>query len=59
MSKYIDTTNFVMNRAYLRDGDYFVTGEALVLAVLLHSKGRGRKGEDMREVQRIMKDRNI
>jgi hypothetical protein len=47
-----------MDKAWIRDGDIFVTGEALVLACLLHTRGRGRNSNDMREVQRIMRDRN-
>lgn len=45
-------------RAYIRDGKTFHTGEALLLACLLHTKGKGRKSKDMQDVQRIMRDQN-
>lgn len=48
----------VMHRAYIRDGKVLQTGEALLLACLLHAKGAGREGKDMEDVQRIMRDRN-
>jgi len=45
-------------RAYIRDGHTLHTGESLLLACLMHAKGKGRDSADMKEVQRIMKDRN-
>jgi hypothetical protein len=30
----------------------------LLLACLLHAKGKGRNSDDMRDVQKIMRDRN-
>ena len=48
-----------MDRAYIRDGKVLHTDEAVILACLLHSKGKGRGTEDMTEVQRIMKDQNV
>lgn len=48
----------VIFRAYLRDGKTFHTGEALLLACLLHAKGKSRTSDDMKDVQRIMRDRN-
>jgi len=47
-----------MDRAYIRDGDTFHSGEALLLACLLHAKGKSRKSDDMKDVQRLMKDHN-
>jgi hypothetical protein len=48
-----------MYRAYLTDKDGNVhTGEALLLACLLHAKGASRKSKDMEDVQKIMKDIN-
>lgn len=48
-----------MDVAYIRDGDLVHTDESLILACLLHAKsGEGRKGKDMEEVQKIMKDHN-
>jgi hypothetical protein len=46
-------------RAYLRDGNFIHTGEALILACLMHAKGKSRKSQDMEDVQRIMRDRNL
>jgi hypothetical protein len=51
--------DWVLNRAYIRDGNNFHTGEALLIACLLHSKGRGRESKDMVDVKRIMKDHNL
>lgn len=48
-----------MYRAYLRDGHTEHSGEALLLACLLHAKGKSRKSADMIEVQRLMRDRNL
>lgn len=48
-----------MYRAYLKDGDKIHTGEALLLACLLHAKGAGRKSKDMEDVQKIMRDINV
>lgn len=47
-----------MDRAWLRDGDIEVSGEALLLACLLHAKGKSRRSDDFKDVQRIMKDVN-
>ena len=59
MTKYTEPGNRLMDRAWMRNGDIEVTGEALLLAVLLHAKGRGRQSGDMKEVRRIMRDRNL
>ncbi len=48
-----------MDLAYIRDGRVIHTDESVILACLLHSKGKGRGTEDMRQVQRIMKDQNL
>jgi hypothetical protein len=48
-----------MDLAYIRDGAVMHTDEAVILACLLHSKGKGRGTSDHKEVQRIMKDRNL
>lgn len=45
-------------RAYIRDGHTLHTGEALLLACLLHAKGKSRSSDDMKDVQRIMRDKN-
>lgn len=46
-------------RAYIRDGENLHTGEAVLLACLLHAKGKGRSTADMKDVQRIMRDKNL
>ena len=48
-----------MDVAYIRDGNVTHTDESVILACLLHSKGKGRGTQDMTEVQRIMKDQNL
>lgn len=48
----------MIHRAYIRDGKNIHTGESLLLACLLHAKGQSRNSDDMKDVQRIMKDRN-
>ena len=49
----------MMDRAWLRDGEVIHTGEALLLAVLLHSKGKSRANfEDTKYVAKLMKDPN-
>ena len=51
--------NYLIYRAYIRDGKQTHTGEALLLACLLHAKGKGRNSDDMVEVQKIMRDHNL
>jgi hypothetical protein len=59
MSKNVKVGNRVMDIAYIRDGHVTHTDESVILACLLHSKGKGRGTNDMTEVQRIMKDKNL
>lgn len=47
-----------VQRAYIRDGQHIHTGEAVLLACLLHAKGASRISNDMKDVQRIMRDHN-
>lgn len=49
----------MLSRAYLLDGHTTHNGEALLLAVLLHAKGKSRDSEDFKDVQRIMRDKNL
>lgn len=49
----------IMDLAYIRDENLVHTDEAVVLACLLHTKGKGRNSDDFKEVQRIMKDKNL
>ena len=57
--KFTEPGSRIMDNAYIRDGDNIHYGEALLLACLLHAKGKSRESEDMREVQRIMRDKNL
>lgn len=61
MSNNNDNREFtrLMHRAYLRDGDVMHSGESLLLACMLHAKGGGRDSEDMNDVLKIMKDKNV
>lgn len=52
-------TRTLINQAWMRDGDIIVTGQALLLATLLHTHGKGRDSEDFKDVQRIMHDPNL
>lgn len=54
-----DQFSRVIHRAWLRDGDKTHTGEALLIACLLHAKGEGRESRDMEDVRRIMRDANV
>ena len=47
----------LMYRAYIRDGSNIHTGEAVLLACLV--KTRGVKSKDFKDVQRIMRDVNV
>lgn len=56
-----DTRQFI-NQAWIRNGNDLtkvVTGEALILATLLHTTGKGRNTKDYEDVQRLMNDVNI
>lgn len=54
-----DTRQFI-NQAWIRNGSgSVITGEALILACLLHSTGAGRNSEDMKTVQSLMDDINL
>lgn len=59
MNKNNASRNSILARAYLRDGDILIIGEALLIAALLHSHGSDRSGEDFKDVQKIMLDRNL
>lgn len=52
-------TRQLINQAWIRNGDSVVTGEALILACLLHTHGESRDSEDMLEVLRLMNDVNL
>ncbi|AIW02669.1 hypothetical protein SEA_EVY_201 [Streptomyces phage Evy] len=59
--KWIAPGTRLMDRAYMRDRSGNVhTGEALLLALLLHAKGRTKRSQDeLTDVSKIMKDRNL
>jgi hypothetical protein len=50
-----------MDRAWMRDKHGVVyTGEALVLACLLHAKGKTRRGQaEVEQVAKMMRDPNL
>ncbi|QQO39820.1 hypothetical protein SEA_BELFORT_160 [Streptomyces phage Belfort] len=49
-----------MDKAYLRDGSVTYTGEQLVLALLLHTKGRTKRGSgELEQVAKMLDDPNI
>lgn len=53
-----DTRQFI-NQAWIRNGENTVTGEALILACLMHSTGKARSGDDFKVVQSLMNDVNL
>lgn len=53
-----DTRQFI-NQAWVRNGEFVVTGEALILATLLHTHGAGRNSDDLKVVQSLMDDINL
>lgn len=54
----LDTRNFY-GQAYIRDHGTFYTGEAMLLAVLMHSVGEDRNSKDMKIVRELMEDGNL
>lgn len=60
-NKWIEPGSRIMDKAYMYDKSGNVhTGEALLLAMLLHTKGKTKRGQDeLLEVGKIMKDRNL
>lgn len=61
MGKWITPGSRLMDKAYMYDKSGNVhTGEALMLALLLHAKGKTNRGqEEMLQVGKLMKDRNL
>jgi hypothetical protein len=57
-----DTRQFV-NQAWVRNGEGVVTGEPLILALLLHTTGASRGSKDwvndFKVVQELMNDGNL
>lgn len=48
-----------MDLAFIRDGHIVYTDESVILACLLHTKGKGRNTPDLTDVRRIMHDVNL
>lgn len=61
MKKWISPGTRLMDRAYMMDkSGNLHTGEALMLALLLHTRGKTNRGEkEMLEISKIMKDPNL
>jgi hypothetical protein len=51
----------LIDKAYMRDNSGNLhTGEALLLAMLLHAKGKSKRGQrELEEVARMMNSRNL
>lgn len=59
MAKYVPVGNRIMDRAYLRDGSVIHTGEALLLAMLVHARGKtARNIDEVKQVARMLDDPN-
>jgi hypothetical protein len=58
MSKWVPMGNRLMDRAYLRDGSLVHTGEALLLAMLFHAKGK-RNQSELEQVSKMLDDPNV
>jgi len=52
-------TRQFMHNAWMRDGRKVYSGQALLIALLVHSQGDSRDGEDAEVVRKIMKDVNL
>lgn len=60
MSKWVPVGDRLMDRAYLRDGSVIHTGEALLLALLVHAKGKTKRGQnEMQQVSKMLDDPNL
>jgi hypothetical protein len=59
-TKWVPVGNRMMDRAYLRDGSVVHTGEALLLAMLIHAKGKTQRGaEELKQVSKMLDDPNL
>lgn len=59
-TKWVPVGNRMMDRAYLRDGDVVHTGEALLLAMLIHARGKTQRGtEELKQVSKMLDDPNM
>jgi hypothetical protein len=58
--RWIAPGSRIMDLAWMRDGRTVYTGEALVLACLLHAKGKTRRGQaEVEQVAKMMRDPNL
>ena len=58
--KYVEPGYRVMDNAFLRDGENVHSGEALVLAVILHAKGKTQRGEEeVKYLAKMFDDPNL
>jgi hypothetical protein len=60
MTKYTDPTYRIAVNAFTRDrhGNEY-SGDALMVALLIHTTGKGRSLDNEREVARLLDDPNI
>lgn len=56
--KYTDPFYRIATRAFVRNGDIEYTGDTLMLALLLHTTGKGRGGDDEKYVAKLLDDPN-
>lgn len=60
MAKHVDVFNRVANRAYMYDGSIKYDGEALLLALLLHTTGTAERNKiELDQVSKMLNDPNI
>lgn len=58
--KYVEPGSRIMDNAFMRDGETEYTGEALLLAVILHAKGKTQRGEEeVKHVAKMFDDPNL
>lgn len=58
--KYVEPGYRIMDNAFLRDGEAIYTDEALLLAVILHAKGKTQRGEEeVKQVAKMLDDPNL
>jgi predicted RecA/RadA family phage recombinase len=58
--KYIEPGKRLMDLAYIRDGSLVHTGEALVLALLIATRGKTQRGADeVKHLAAMLDDPNI
>lgn len=59
-TKFIKPGRRVMDMAWLRQGNIIYTGEAMMLACLLHVKGdKARPTQDVKQIAEMLDDPNL